>query len=354
MIQSILSNLAVILLSHLAVTTLIGYRERFSKLMLQISIVLLMSITIISMFYLPIFLGEYRFDLRLIPLTVLAIFSSWRITLSTLFLACLWRFFMGGDGAIPGIVFGMVLPTVFALIYAKFIGRKGRFWDRFIIVSICWALSDIPLMFILNDGFEILLDIGLWRYSSFIIATLIYYTVIQIENNRIEMKAQLQFLATHDQLTGLLNRQECIRLAEVKIKANDECKQHYIAMFDIDNFKKLNDQYGHVAGDEALIQISRIFASFKTDQLIIARYGGEEFMIHLCTKDHAEAIALIEKIQERIRLTNFNITATQSIPVTVSIGLAHWIENTPLQNAIEEADHKLYLAKELGKDQLVV
>ncbi|PIC65172.1 hypothetical protein CSV79_02590 [Sporosarcina sp. P13] len=354
MIQSILSNLAVILISHLAVTTLINYRERFSKLLLQISIVLLMSITIISMFYLPIVFDDYRFDLRLIPLMMLAIFCGWRTTLSTLLIACLWRLSMGGDGAIPGVVYGMLLPTVFALLYAKIIGRKGRFWDRFVIVSVCWTLSDIPLMFILNDGFEILKQIGLWRYSSFLLATLIYYTVIQIENNRLVMKERLVFLATHDQLTGLLNRQECIRLTEVKAKSNSKNVKHFIAMFDIDNFKSLNDRYGHVVGDEALIQMAQIFKSFETDQVNIARYGGEEFMMHICAPEREVAITLLENIQERIRNTAFRVTQNHTVPVTVSIGLADWVENTTVHDAIKEADRKLYLAKDRGGDHLVV
>ncbi|MDV6377467.1 diguanylate cyclase [Sporosarcina sp. GW1-11] len=354
MIQSILSNLAVILLSHLAITTLIGYRERFSKLLLQISIVLLMSITVISMFYLPIVVDNFRFDLRLIPLMTLAIFSGWRITLSTLFIACLWRLFMGGVGAIPGVLYGMALPTVFALLYARIIGRKGRLWDRFVIVSICWAISDIPLMFFLTDGFSILKQIGPWRYSSFLTATMIYYTVIQIEKNRFAMKERLEFLATHDQLTELLNRQECIRLTEVKAKSTSKNVKHFIAMFDIDNFKSLNDRYGHVAGDETLIQMAQIFKSFETDQVNIARYGGEEFMMHICAQNREEAITLLESIQECIRQTAFRVTQNQTISVTVSIGLAHWEENSSLQDTIMEADQKLYVAKDRGRDQMVV
>lgn len=352
MIQSILSNVAVILLSHLAVTTLVSYRERFSRPTLQLSIIFLMSVTIISMFYLPIFFGEYRFDLRLIPLIMLAMFSRRHITLSTLLIVCLWRFSMGGVGAVPGVLFGMLLPTLFALVYAKVVGSKGRIYDRFIVVTICWAISDLPILFILDDGVTVMKEIGAWRFSSFMLATLIYYTVIQIENGRLAMKKELQFLATHDQLTKLVNRCEFIRLAELKVK--DKRLNHYVAMIDIDKFKKLNDNYGHVAGDEALIQMAQTFKTFETGQVTVGRYGGEEFMMHIRAKDRVEAVAVLKEIQEVIRQTRFKISENEAVPITVSIGLADWNEGKSLHDSIKEADEKLYAAKDGGRDQLVV
>lgn len=354
MIQSILSNLAVILLSHLVVTTLISYKERFSKYILRIIIVLVMSLTIISMFYLPIQLGEYRFDLRLIPFIMLALFGGWRFTLPVLIIASIWRLTLGGDGAFPGIVFGMIIPTLFALVYAQVFKNPARVWDKILLVSICWALSDIPLMFLLDNGENILKKIGLLRYSSFLIATFIYYTVIKIENGRNEMKQQLQFLATHDQLTKLLNRQEYIRLAELKNKSSEKNKYHFIVMIDIDHFKEINDEYGHSVGDYTLVQIANIFKSFETDTLQAARYGGEEFLLWISAKDQQSGTEIVESILRNIRQTEFHVEQNKFISLTVSMGMASWPSGTPIHDAIKEADLKLYQAKNNGRDQLVV
>lgn len=84
MFQSILSNLAIILLGHLLMSTLMNYRKCLSKSLVFICIVLLFSGVIITMFYLPIQFGEYRFDLRLIPLIFLALFRGWKATLPIL------------------------------------------------------------------------------------------------------------------------------------------------------------------------------------------------------------------------------------------------------------------------------
>ncbi len=354
MMQSILSNLAVILLSHLVVTTFIVYRERFSKFIIQFTIICFMSLTIISMFYLPIQFGDYRFDLRLIPLLMLALFSGWRITLPVLIIASIWRFFLGGEGAFPGVVFGMMLPTFFALLYVKVFKNPNRVWDKILLVSICWALSDIPLIFYLQGGEDIIKQIGLLRYSSFVIATFIYYTVIKIENGRIEMKQQLQFLATHDQMTKLLNRQECIRRAEIKHKSNDKNKQSFMVMIDIDHFKHLNDEYGHAIGDYTLKQMAVIFKKFESETVQVARYGGEEFLLWLSVPNEQKGIQLVESIQQDIRETKFQVAQDDFIPVTVSMGMALWQQGTSIHDSIKEADRKLYQAKDNGRNQLVV
>ena len=116
-IQSILSNLAIILLGHLFMSMLMSQKNRLSEKFFSICVVLLFSIVIISMFYLPIEIDGYNFDLRLIPLIFLAIFRGWKITLSTLIIVCTWRYFMGGVGALPRILAGMIGPTLFVLLF---------------------------------------------------------------------------------------------------------------------------------------------------------------------------------------------------------------------------------------------
>lgn len=352
MVQSILSNMAVILLSHLLVTSMLNYRERFKKITLRINIIIILSATIITMFYLPIYFGDYRFDLRLIPLIMLAFYSGWRITIPVLIIAAIWRFFLGGDGAFPGIVFGMTIPTLFALLYVEFISKKSSIWNILIVAILSWCISDFPIIFYTSDAVSALKPLFSWRFVSFLIAALVYYVVIEIDNKRMAMKEELHFLATHDQLTKLLNKQECVRRAEIELKSKVQ-QEHFFAMIDLDYFKKLNDEFGHFAGDEALIQIATIFRSFENDQLLIARYGGEEFLLYTSAKNCNEALNKIEELQEKIRGTKFQVQPNLAVPITVSIGLAKWNEGDAIEDVIKEADRNLYIAKERGRDQLI-
>ena len=104
MIQSILSNLAIILLMHLIMCIIVDNRKRLPSQLFSLFIVLLFSGAVISMYYLPIeFGGGYRVDLRLIPLIFSAYFRGWKVTLPVLIIVTVWRFFAGGIGSIPGI-----------------------------------------------------------------------------------------------------------------------------------------------------------------------------------------------------------------------------------------------------------
>lgn len=352
MIQSILSNFALILLAHLAISALVNYRDYISKRLLQGAVFCILSAAIILMFFWPIQFEGYRFDLRVLPLMMLALFSNWRYAAAVLAAASIGRFIIGGDGAVPGVVYGMLLPVLFTLAYARIVKRKKRLADIIIVVTVCWALSDLPMLFIIYGGGTALKQLGIWHYFALLSVAVIYYFLIQVELSRAEMKERLQFLATHDYLTKLLNRQECIRIAEQK-KEKYKNQQHFIVMIDIDYFKELNDAHGHLAGDDVLQQLSSILRSAQHDRLVVSRYGGEEFMLYVNAQTKAEAAGQINDIQKAIRQTKFLINGVQNGSITVSIGMAQWLADENIQAAIQAADDHLYTAKEQGRNQMV-
>lgn len=351
MLQSILSNLAVILLSHLIISSLISNKDRIPDIPRRVFVLFLLLFTVVSMFYLPIYIGEYRFDLRLIPLIMTALFSGWSNTLVVLAAASLWRLAMGGDGAVPGVLFGMMIPTLFTLVYAHLKQGRGNIGEKALLITACWLLSDIPVWMYLSEETDVLKEILPLRYVSFLVAALIYYILINLETSRVQMKDRLEFLASHDQLTELLTKQECLRRADEKRKSTQESL--FFSMIDIDHFKKLNDRFGHVAGDQVLIQMAGIFKSFSSDKILVSRYGGEEFMIFIEAADRKRAMETLGDIQQRIRSSVFRAHQEEFMKVTVSIGLAQWKSDMPAEEAIKEADRHLYMAKELGRDRLV-
>ena len=351
MIQSILSNLAIILLGHLFMSMLMSQKKRLSEKVLSICVVLLFSIVIISMFYLPIEIDGYNFDLRLIPLIFLAIFRGWKIALSTLIIVCTWRYFMGGVGTLPGILAGMIGPTLFVLLFYSFKKEVGNIYEKIFVITICWFISDFPIVFIIPNGWEVFKGFFLIRYTSFLIVAFTYYAFIKAEHNKEYYKKQLERLAWHDPLTNLLNRSKFIELIETQ--RNTPMKNQFIALIDIDHFKKVNDTYGHLVGDNVLIQLSSIFAERMKQNMIVARYGGEEFIVYLEASTFEEAIVTLEHLRQQVRSIPFEIDDKHHIHLSISIGLAQLEKHTMLKDVIHTADQHLYVAKERGRDQLI-
>ncbi|MDN5307195.1 MAG: hypothetical protein PWP16_558 [Eubacteriaceae bacterium] len=169
--------------------------------------------------------------------------------------------------------------------------------------------------------------------------------------------AELKKLSTHDPLTGLWNRRKYDEVLEIEWK---RCLRYNhpisVIFIDIDYFKKYNDAYGHLAGDDCLVQIADILKSSLTRSTDMAvRYGGEEFVILLPETNRNEAVKtanmLLKKIEAR------GIPHSQSLVndnVTVSIGVSSMVPS--LRNSSEklvaEADDALYQAKNNGRNQV--
>ena len=121
-------------------------------------------------------------------------------------------------------------------------------------------------------------------------------------------------------------------------------------MFDIDNFKQINDKYGHATGDEVIKDMASMATKLTRDSDIVARYGGEEFTILLPETDSCGAFVLAEKLRELIMSNSF-----PKLPqtVTASFGVASADEADTFEQVIQLADERLYQAKRLGKNQTV-
>lgn len=349
MFQSILSNLAMLLLGHLLMVTLVNHKERFTKKQINRWTVILFSSVIISMFYLPIRYDSLIFDLRLIPLLYLGLFRGWRVALSVLIIASTWRYFMGGSGAIPGILFGMILPILAVYIINRFHKNKIKIYYWILLLTLCWSISDIPLLFVLPNGLEVFQEIYIVRYPAFIGVGLVYYLFIWESKNSAYLKTQLEFLAWHDSLTKLLNKGQFIQMVEKRMMKNGQV--HSIAMIDIDNFKIFNDTYGHLVGDQVLIEFASLLKKYESEQLIVGRYGGEEFIIYQLTDSLEEAIEILDELGESTRRMLIEIADKTFVSITVSMGIAEL--NGDLVQAIQLADQNLYSAKTTGKDRLM-
>lgn len=158
-----------------------------------------------------------------------------------------------------------------------------------------------------------------------------------------------------DALTDISNRRLFDKVLEeewFRLMRNED--NLTIFMIDIDYFKDFNDAYGHIKGDEALIQVARIIDnSFNRVGDLVARYGGEEFVVLVPNFDYEDAKEMADRLRQKIYDAGIeNIGSKVSPYLTVSIGVATTIPKTkyPINYIVDEADSALYLAKKSGRN----
>lgn len=162
------------------------------------------------------------------------------------------------------------------------------------------------------------------------------------------VQASLRKLIERDALTGLYNRRSGMNKIAV---ARDKCKIFSVAMGDIDFFKKVNDTYGHDAGDEVLRVVSRIIGDAMVGNGFVARWGGEEFLMVFEEMDAATAAKKLWEILETIRGTTV-ISGEYEIKVTMSYGVTLGDMKQDIDDQIKRADNGLYYSKTHGRNQV--
>ncbi|MFW5730454.1 MAG: GGDEF domain-containing protein [Desulfonatronovibrionaceae bacterium] len=157
-----------------------------------------------------------------------------------------------------------------------------------------------------------------------------------------------------DGLTNVFNRQHFDKQLRVELKRHQRhAKSLSLVMLDLDYFKKLNDRYGHQAGDMVLKKTGRLLEETVRETDFPARYGGEEFVVILPETTEEQAWLLAERIRRKISRTKFSYQG-QNFNVTASIGVASMLPGplTPGDSLINKADQALYMAKNSGKNMV--
>lgn len=175
--------------------------------------------------------------------------------------------------------------------------------------------------------------------------------VLSILNAR--QVAELTVAASTDELTGLASRRFLLRSAAQWQRNVQEQKQICaLLMIDVDQFKSINDRFGHETGDQVLCHIARTLNSNLRGDAILARYGGEEFCALVPIERPAEAEAAAERLRHAMEITPFRDGLTQ-INITISVGVAMHGPQQTLQEVLRIADRRVYRAKDLGRNRVV-
>ncbi len=206
-------------------------------------------------------------------------------------------------------------------------------------------LVDVYVPLMQGDAIDAVLVVKAISFES--VNKLIWEQIISAFNHLNRML----YAAEIDHLTGLMNRLAFDRLlSDVESESDSSTVQDnvYLAMVDIDFFKKINDNFGHVFGDEVLILLARVMhESFRSMDWLF-RYGGEEFAVILRNISAADAQQILERLRVKIENTEF----AQVGYITTSIGYSRMVATEPIINLVERADKALYYVKAHGRNQL--
>lgn len=173
---------------------------------------------------------------------------------------------------------------------------------------------------------------------------------LAIETFHGDKLADIEFSLSKDSLTGVFSRRHAIRELEHRLERTRIAHQNLCAiMADLDHFKSVNDNHGHLSGDEALRVAARRLAAGARDKDIVGRYGGEEFLIVLENTALGDAINLAERMRRNVGSDPIHVD-DHELNVTISMGVAEASEEDDAKSLIERADRMLYKAKLDGRN----
>ena len=167
-------------------------------------------------------------------------------------------------------------------------------------------------------------------------------------------RRELEQLANRDGLTGLLNRRHFMLNAATEIsRAQRYQRPVAVAIGDLDFFKRLNDTYGHAAGDVVLRTFAKMLSPSVRHSDLVCRYGGEEFAFLFPESTVAQAHVLVERFRQLLAESDIQLANGLLVRITISIGLAD-ASHCSLEAALQRADFALYEAKRLGRNRVIV
>ncbi|PWJ65524.1 diguanylate cyclase (GGDEF)-like protein [Fibrobacter sp. UWR4] len=256
----------------------------------------------------------------------------------------------GGHFGYLNFVIGMV-AVIFFLLPSE---NRKKYVYQFIGAICAVAISQISIY---NFSFHPELMDTVLEYKSLVnsinlvitLFTLFYLSNLYLVELR-TTREKLDYTSNHDMLTGLYNR----RFFEGIMKRSKEEKERSfsVAMLDVDDFKKINDTYGHETGDRVLSAVSKCIESCLPSNAVAVRWGGEEFVLYLPQIDNSHALDILSSFRAKLADQVIYHKDTR-IAITVTIGLCTGENIAEYEDYIRQADEKLYWGKKHGKNQIV-
>lgn len=219
--------------------------------------------------------------------------------------------------------------------------------------------KDIPVIFLTSksdeESIELAYDIGGIDFVTKPFKPKELLAKVKRELYLQDLQEDLKLLASIDPLTRLYNRRYFTQTANsiLDLAQRNQTKTSVI-LLDIDKFKKVNDTYGHKAGDDALVALASNLLSFSRKSDVISRWGGEEFVLLLPNTDINGALIIAEKIRKIVQDSVVSLEDGQTLQFTVSLGTSEFNPQTDsnIEASINRSDEALYRAKKSGRNRV--
>jgi len=243
-------------------------------------------------------------------------------------------------------------------------------WEEFFdVLARSGSVTNKEMQAVRKDGSEFWVAVSATilrdRYGE-IIGTVLYIrdhtdmrnieSALRDRNRQLnDLVDELDFVARHDQLTGLLNRRGAMESAQSALASCGLTGRPFgVAVFDLDLFKAVNDTFGHLIGDETLQSLATVMRHAARAGDIVGRYGGEEFIAFLPGASLEQAAVIAERVRQAISQAVIAVGDDARVNVTVSAGVAVIPSCAgSLREAIRVADARLFMAKRLGRNRVV-
>ncbi len=218
------------------------------------------------------------------------------------------------------------------------------------------STKDIPIIFISakSESVDIVQGFNLGG-SDYIIKPFQGEELLARVKKELKIKSlikYLEFLASHDTMTGIYNRRKFFELATKEFEKNSA--NLYTIMIDIDNFKIINDTYGHHVGDKVIILAVDTINSLLLNEMIFGRLGGEEFAIIFNISSQSQVKEIAEQLRQAIESLEVLTDEKEIVKFTISLGIEKRNENTKdIDELLKQADIALYEAKKTGRNKSI-
>jgi diguanylate cyclase (GGDEF)-like protein len=247
---------------------------------------------------------------------------------------------------------------IFCLLPLTLVMPYGGLGLRVVFLAFCGALYlaldySANLMAPLIPLDDAVLD-TLRRFNVIGSLTILGYLILFLRNVLVDSEKRLVRMASTDPLSGLYNRRRGFELIGQELSRTRRCGSYLsFAIADIDNFKAINDRYGHQAGDRIIVAVSETLRGAVRAHDSVVRWGGEEFLVVLPETDGATAHTVAERVRASVAAGTIRV-GELALQVTVTVGIGEYVPGEPIEGALGRADAALYEGKRGGRNQVVV
>lgn len=239
------------------------------------------------------------------------------------------------------------IPSIFAMLPYFILAMLGLFpltISGGVIVIVCILIPFISYeIFFVQQSIWLLVN-SIWLFLLFAGISL------WLQVGQLSMLMKLYRESTVDPLTKLINRRVLLRLAQ---RSNEGRQVYSLIMFDLDRFKRINDNYGHAVGDKVLVNVARIIQEELRTTDIVARFGGEEFVAVLPNIELSDAKKIANRVALSISRQSVILDDNAELKITSSVGVTQRKQGETLDETLKRADDLLYFAKNNGRDQVI-